>query len=30
MNHIFAAHQFSEDKKLQLAAMEFYGYVLIW
>jgi hypothetical protein len=30
MNHIFAAHQFSEDKKLQLPAMEFSGYVLIW
>jgi hypothetical protein len=30
MNHIFAAHQFTEEKKLQLAAMEFSGYVLIW
>ena len=30
MNHIFAAHHYTEDKKLQLAAMEFSGYVLIW
>ena len=30
MNHIFAAHHYTEERKLQLAAMEFSGYVLIW
>jgi hypothetical protein len=30
MNHIFAAHHYTEEKKIQLAAIEFSGYVLIW
>ena len=30
VNHIFAAHRYTEEKKLQLAAIEFSGYVLIW
>jgi hypothetical protein len=30
VNHIFAAHHYTEEKKIQLAAIEFSGYVLIW
>jgi hypothetical protein len=30
VNHIFAAHHYTEEKKIQLAAIEFFGYVLIW
>jgi hypothetical protein len=30
VNHIFAAHYYTKEKKIQLAAIEFSGYVLIW
>jgi hypothetical protein len=30
VNHIFAAHHYTEEKKIQLAAIEFSSYVLIW
>jgi hypothetical protein len=30
VNHIFAAHHYTEEKKIQLAVIEFSGYVLIW
>jgi len=30
MDQIFSTHHYSEEKRLQLAAVEFTGYVLIW
>jgi hypothetical protein len=30
MDQIFATHFYTEEKRLQLAAVEFTGYVLIW
>jgi hypothetical protein len=30
MDQIFATHYYTEEKRLQLAAVEFTGYVLIW
>jgi hypothetical protein len=30
MDQIFATHFYTEEKRLQLAAVEFPGYVLIW
>jgi hypothetical protein len=30
MDQIFATHYYIEEKRLQLAAIEFIGYVLIW
>ena len=30
MDHIFSTHNYSEEKRLQIAAFEFTGYVLVW
>jgi hypothetical protein len=30
MDHIFLSHNYSEEKRLQIAAFEFTGYVLVW
>uniref|UniRef100_A0ACD6ATB4 Uncharacterized protein n=1 Tax=Avena sativa TaxID=4498 RepID=A0ACD6ATB4_AVESA len=30
VSHIFVTHHYTEEKKLQLAAIKFSGYVLIW
>jgi hypothetical protein len=30
VNQIFAAHHYTKEKKIQLASIEFSGYVMIW